>query len=454
LIQDFLSLAKFALLPSDCFNLACLLKSPFFNVDDNELFELCKIKNNQQQNLWSSLQSSKHCESLKNIINLSKSGDVFEFFFKILNDEQNQINIASRFTSQGLDIINSFLFICLDFNQKNSTNLQNFIEFVEKIDPEIILNSATPNQIKITTIHSSKGLQAPIVIMPDCLYAYSSQLDNKEKILWLDDFPLWINKDSKINSLIKKISDDKISENYEEHLRLLYVALTRAEDELYIGGLSGKKDQKCWYEIINKINNENFLKTKFENIENNFLTQNIPTKISLKNSDFNFGNKNSNYHFDLINQGLATGEILHKLLEIIGKNYKMPKIWLKDLIDNFLKNSTNLSSINQQNILQIIENFLDSELYLEIFELNFDGKILCEYEIYHQQKNLRIDLIKESKNEILIIDYKSDETLPNQIPTQYFEQLNLYKTALQKLYPNHKINCAILWIRFLQINYF
>lgn len=454
LIQDFLSLAKFALLPSDCFNLACLLKSPFFNVDDNELFELCKIKNSQQQNLWSSLQPSKYQESLKNIINLSKSGDVFEFFFKILNDEQNQINIASRFTSQGLDIINSFLFICLDFNQKNSTNLQNFIEFVEKIDPEIILNSAIPNQIKITTIHSSKGLQAPIVIMPDCLYAYSNQLDNKEKILWLDDFPLWINKDSKINSLIKKISEDKISENYEEHLRLLYVALTRAEDELYIGGLSGKKDDKCWYEIINKINNENFLKTKLENIENNFLTQNIPTKISLKNSDFNFINKNSNYNFDLINQGLATGEILHKLLEIIGKNYKMPKVWLRDLINNFIKNSTNLSSINQQNILQIIENFLDSKLFLEIFELDFDGKILCEYEIYHQQKNLRIDLIKEGKNEILIIDYKSDETLPNQVPSQYFEQLNLYKTALQKLYPNHKINCAILWIRFLEINYF
>ena len=64
---------------------------------------------------------------------------------------------------------------------------------------------------------------------------------------------------------------------------------------------------------------------------------------------------------------------------------------------------------------------------------------------------LRIDLIKFYKNEILIIDYKSDETLPNKVPSQYLQQLNLYKTALQKLYPHHKINCAILWIRFLQI---
>ena len=286
--------------------------------------------------------------------------------------------------------------------------------------------------------------------MPDCLYAYSNQLDNKEKILWLNDFPLWINKDSKINSLIKKISQDKISENYEEHLRLLYVALTRAEDEIYIGGLNGKKDEKCWYEIINKINNENFLKTKFEPIENNFINKNLPTKITLKNSDFNFINKKSNYKYSLINQGLTTGEILHKLLEIIGKNYKMPKIWLHDLINNFVKNSTNLSTINQKNILQIIENFLDSKIFLEIFEEDFDGKILCEYEIYHQQKNLRIDLIKESKNTILIIDYKSDETMPNQVPTQYLEQLNLYKSAIQKLYPQHQINCAILWIRFLE----
>jgi ATP-dependent helicase/nuclease subunit A len=451
LIQDFLSLAKFALLPSDCFNLACLLKSPFFNVDDDELFELCKIKNEQQKNLWSSLQSSKHRKSLENIINLSKTNDVFEFFFKILNDQQNQINIASRFTAQGLEIIDGFLFNCLDFNQKNSTNLQGFIEFVEKIDPEITLNSIAWDQIKITTIHSSKGLQAPIVIMPDCLYAYSNQLDNKEKIIWLNDFPLWINKDSKINSLIKKISEDKIYENYEEHLRLLYVALTRAEDEIYIGGLSGKKDEKCWYEIINKINNENFLKTKFEIVENNLLNKNISTKINLKNSDFDFINKNHNYSYNLINQSLTTGEILHKLLETIGKNYKMPKIWLQNLINNFIKNSTNLSAPNQKNILQIIEDFINSKIFLEIFDINFDGKILCEYEIYFQQKNLRIDLIKESKNEILIIDYKSDETIPNQVPSQYLEQLNLYKNALQKLYPQRKINCAILWIRFLKM---
>jgi ATP-dependent helicase/nuclease subunit A len=451
LIQDFLNLAKFALLPSDCFNLACLLKSPFFNVDEDELFELCKIKNDQQQNLWSSLKSSRHHKSLENIINLSKTSDVFEFFFKILNDQQNKINIASRFTTQGLDIINEFLFICLDFNQKNSTHLQNFIEFVEKIDPEITLNSTAKNQIKITTVHSSKGLQAPIVIMPDCLYAYSNQLDNKEKILWFDDFPLWLNKDSKINPLIKKISDDKIFENYEEHLRLLYVALTRAEDEIYIGGLNGKKDEKCWYEIINKVNNENFSKTKFENVENNFLSKNYSTKITLNNSDFDFKNKNANYYFDHVNQGLATGEILHKFLEIIGKNYKMPKIWLKNLINNLLKNSTNLASKDQQNISQIIENFLDSKLFLEIFADNFAGKIFCEYEVFYQQKNLRIDLIKFTKNEILIIDYKSDETMPDNAPTQYFEQLNLYKNALQKHYPDHKINCAILWIRFLQI---
>jgi ATP-dependent helicase/nuclease subunit A len=287
--------------------------------------------------------------------------------------------------------------------------------------------------------------------MPDCLYAYSNQLDNKEKILWFDDFPLWLNKDSKINSLIKKISDDKIFENYEEHLRLLYVALTRAEDEIYIGGLNGKKDEKCWYEIINKVNNENFLKTKFENVENNFLSKNYSTKISLKNSDFDFKNKNANYYFDHVNQGLATGEILHNFLEIIGKNYKMPKIWLKNLINNLLKNSTNLASKDQKNISQIIENFLDSKLFLEIFEDNFEDKIFCEYEVFYQQKNLRIDLIKFTKNEILIIDYKSDETMPNKVPSQYFEQLNLYKTTLQKLYPNHKINCAILWIRFLQI---
>jgi ATP-dependent exoDNAse (exonuclease V) beta subunit len=51
----------------------------------------------------------------------------------------------------------------------------------------------------------------------------------------------------------------------------------------------------------------------------------------------------------------------------------------------------------------------------------------------------------------LVIDYKSDETLPNQVPQSYLEQLTNYQRLVQKIYPNHKIVMGIFWTKFLQL---
>jgi ATP-dependent exoDNAse (exonuclease V) beta subunit len=62
-------------------------------------------------------------------------------------------------------------------------------------------------------------------------------------------------------------------------------------------------------------------------------------------------------------------------------------------------------------------------------------------------------VIKE--NEIIIIDYKSDDIaykdLQNPAPQDYQQQLNIYQNLLAKIYPNYKIGTAILWIKFLQL---
>ena len=452
LIQDFLSLARFSLLPIDCFNLACLLKSPFFNIDESKLFDFCQQKNLQNCHLWTIVQTSEIGGSLLNIIKLSKQINCFEFFFYILNDTVNQKNIIARFGIESQEIINNFLFICQDFCQNNSNNLQNFLEFIDKIDPEIAISSTQPNRVKITTIHSSKGLQAPIVIIPDCLYSYAKQTDNREKIIWDDDFPLWITSNSKINNHIKKIFDEKILQNYQEHLRLLYVALTRAEDEIYIGGLSKDFDEKCWYNIINNLNEDLINKITFSVDSVKLTENNVSSNYKFELTNFNYFNNYNEQKYQIINKSLSFGEYLHKALEIIGKNHFMPKDFLINYLNKYFVNHVAIEDKNLQEIIKICKNYIDSTIFNEIFHDNSPNKIFCEYEINNNESNLRIDLLKINDSKILIIDYKSDDNPPDKAPQQYLTQLENYKKAVQKIYPDHQITAKILWIKFLKFN--
>ena len=66
-------------------------------------------------------------------------------------------------------------------------------------------------------------------------------------------------------------------------------------------------------------------------------------------------------------------------------------------------------------------------------------------------KILRVDNLIINKDNIWIIDYKSDQITPNKIPLNYKEQLMNYKKAISKIYPNKKITCAILWINDLTL---
>ncbi|MFM7558293.1 MAG: 3'-5' exonuclease, partial [Alphaproteobacteria bacterium] len=223
-------------------------------------------------------------------LHLAKQNNCYDFYFQILNDEIHQENIFARFGNQSEEIINNFLFICQDFSQNNNHNLQNFLEFCEQIDPEISLDLSNSNAVKISTVHSSKGLQAPIIILPDTIYNYYQQNDNKVEILWNQNFPLWLNADSNINPKIKNLTDDLKYKSYEEHLRLLYVALTRAQDEIYIGGCAKDFDDKCWYHIINNTKDDEFNYKQVEFVDNSYFLpkNNNINDFYLKLSDFNY----------------------------------------------------------------------------------------------------------------------------------------------------------------------
>jgi ATP-dependent helicase/nuclease subunit A len=254
LIQDLLAAARFVLLPQDDLNLACLLKSPIFDFSEDELLKICLKKNAEEATIYKALIGSKTREKLEELIMKSQEVNCFEFFYFILYEQNQRQNFLSYFGHESLEMLDKFIISVSNFCQNSSPNLQKFLEFVEEIDPEISLSAVENNRVRISTIHGAKGLQAKVVVLPDCSYDLRRSPSAKEKILWIDGLPIWCAKKSYENKLIRAHREVRLKEIKEEGLRLLYVGMTRAEDELYISGFGNSTDPDSWYEILSTLN--------------------------------------------------------------------------------------------------------------------------------------------------------------------------------------------------------
>lgn len=243
IVQDLIAVAKFVLLPIDDFNLACLLKSPFFSISEEHLQKLCLGRG--EDSLFSKLD--KEAEEL-NYFRESFNGDILSFYIHILEGKGYKQKFVERFGRRALDIIHQFYNILNEYNETEVADLENFVSYID--DHEIFIkidNDPNLNQVRVMTAHGSKGLQSRVVILADS--SLSANI-NQDKIIWHDHFPfLNIGIDSQTLKTIKHF--DKIK-TIQEDMRLFYVAMTRAESVLFLTGLeSTRETEKSWYSAVN-----------------------------------------------------------------------------------------------------------------------------------------------------------------------------------------------------------
>ena len=380
----------------------------------------------------------------------------FDFFYFLLHEKNHQKKFLAHFGHESVEILDKFILTIFDFCQNFSPNLQKLLEFIEKLDLEIPLSSNKGDSVQISTIHSAKGLQAPIVILPDCCYNFNQLLGAKEEISWVElkdlKFPIWCRKKDDENKFLKTHRARKLEDAKEEYLRLLYVAMTRAEDELYVGGFGNSKDPESWYEVIkNSVLSANFIDEdefripldKVSKQLNNLIQEEDLEELQALKTQYFAADKTSNQ----INQSQIKGRLIHKILEIIGKNFKEDKRWLLDLTKKIIAREDFLDKDVKAEIYDQILLFIDSKQFNEIFS----GDVRCEVEVASNKSVNRIDLLIIKENEVLIIDYKSDEVIPDKVPQNYIEQLEKYRQLIQNIYPEKKTLCAVFWTKSLEI---
>ena len=249
-IIDILSLAKFVLLPEDDLNLAIFLKSPFIELNEKELYDLCVVRG--KLSLYEFIvQNNKELADRLNIFRKKYLDyNLSEFFFNIIEIEKYRAKLVAYHHQEAHDAINEFLELSNNFYKNEINSLQHFIFWLENSDVEIKRDLDSSDAVRIMTVHGAKGLQSKIVILVDKVTAHFPH----RIFLWDEEgHVLWPGNSNNYNREYTRLLDEKKKKEYDEYMRLLYVALTRAEDNLQIAGYSGSKiDNKSWYYTIKR----------------------------------------------------------------------------------------------------------------------------------------------------------------------------------------------------------
>lgn len=274
-IQDLMALGRFALLPQDDFNTACVLKGAFCGLvdDDDHLFPLAW--NRGQTSIWQRLQASTNPDHvaaavfLHKLLNRAGHLPPYEFFAAILEEPglgglTGWRLLIERLGQEAREPVEAFLGRALNHGRQETPTLHGFLSAIETDAADIKREMEQGGEgVRVMTIHAAKGLEAPVVILPDTT---SARARDRSPPVFQSDLGcfLWSHSKNEDPPLFSDIRQSQIDADKREDARLLYVAMTRARDLLILCGFhSGKrpsenpakKDKpkegaKSWYELF------------------------------------------------------------------------------------------------------------------------------------------------------------------------------------------------------------
>jgi ATP-dependent helicase/nuclease subunit A len=261
-VEDVLALLRFLLLPEDDLTLAAILKSPFIGMTDEDLIALLP---GRRGSLWRALREVSSDPRTAAVVawltGLLAGADArapFEQIAAILAapcpadpEGSGRRAILKRLGAEAEDPLDELAAAALAFEATNVPSLQRFVHWIQAGEAEVKRElDRAGAEVRIMTVHGAKGLQAPVVILPDTV----SRPGRLARIRWPDreaGVPLWspVKADEDAATAAARAAAEMRRE--EEQRRLLYVAMTRAEDRLYIAGWRGDQAAPagCWHDL-------------------------------------------------------------------------------------------------------------------------------------------------------------------------------------------------------------
>ncbi|MDI6625255.1 MAG: double-strand break repair helicase AddA, partial [Brevundimonas sp.] len=242
--EDLLALGRAALYPEDDLTLAGLLRGPLCDVDEQGLFDLAQ---GRRGTLWRTLKARAderpEWTAARILVRWFRAEmqvrTPFDLYARLLSRRDARgLTVRQRFMTrlggEAADALDAFLDQARAAEGRGVTDLERFSAGLAAIDQTVKREMDEPRgEVRVMTAHSSKGLEAPIVILPDTIFA---EPKGDPLLETADGGFLWCGASDRDCDVSAAAREARKARNEEESLRLLYVGLTRARDRLIIGG--------------------------------------------------------------------------------------------------------------------------------------------------------------------------------------------------------------------------
>ncbi len=487
-VLDILALLTYLIQPHNDLALAQVLRSPCFGISDEDLMAIVSIdanswheklevhaKNSSNSILSTAFEKLQNWRHMANRIPVHDLLDKIYFETNLLKRYSSSCTTAKK--NHVLANLTYILQLTLDIDAGRYSSVQSFLDSLQKLKAsEICTNNADIDQyddkaVRIMTVHSAKGLEAPVVFVIDTGSSPSKQRPYQKIVNWPSSAKrpeqfFIIGKKDTIDKKTQLRLKQQLSKDWNEELNLLYVALTRAKQYLFISGVQTKKDQdNCWFSIIEQALDDNGYNSK-ESIWT-FTHGNLPVikgiteKKSLpeNKSAFDFAKPfaitevqlSEKNQTEIITEPIEHGILVHKLFELLTQQDIKDSSKLHREAEFALTKEISLEKFSTA--LEEVNNCIHSPELKEIFVLNPEKEILSEVPVCYRENGQVlygiIDRLIISDKTTWIIDFKTTaEVTKSSIQQQaqhYRQQISNYFSAVKTMYPKKDIRASILF---------
>jgi ATP-dependent helicase/nuclease subunit A len=490
-VKDLMAVARFVLLPEDDLTCAEVLKGPFCNLDDDDLFALA---HERQGTLWHELQTRvsenpdwQAAETfLATLMGQADFVPPYEFFARMLGAMGGRRRLLARLGPEINDPVDEFLALAQTYEQSRVPSLQGFLHWLAagesevKRDPELLRD-----EVRVMTVHGAKGLQAPVVILPDTIRVPRKD----DPLMWAPvdagstelHLLLWPGKAGANEPVTKELREAARERRDQEYRRLLYVALTRAEDRLYVGGWDtrNKRQAGCWYDLVEQAMQQRGVSMETEQGTgwvHHSDQHEAPDSLEDEKAAVKQASVLPDWAGDtappeptpprplapsrpdgaeppvrspLVEDDMSRfqrGRLIHRLLQTLPD---LPESARAEAANRFLENPAHrLEPENREKIATEALDILQHPEFAAIFGPDSRAEVAIAGVLGEHVISGQVDRLLVEADQILVIDYKTNRPPPTSEATVspvYLRQMAVYRAALQQIYPEKSVRCALLW---------
>ncbi len=496
-VMDLMAAGRASLLPQDDLSLACVLKSPLIGLDDGDLLELAPGRNGSLLDALAASSQPRHAEAAAKLARwrAQAGGSPFAFYASLLGADRGRRDIEARLGAEACDAIDEFLRLAMAHDDTRVPSLTSFLNDLAGLEYSIKRDmEGAADAVRVMTVHAAKGLEAKVLFLPDSCSAPSSRHDPKifslaskvpgeETIAWSP------NKDLDCEAVADARVREREAER-EEYRRLLYVALTRAEERLYIGGFHGAKDPDsgCWAKMIEAAleseaefrevpafwNGEDRIRRFVSKGHGAFADapssngQPAATRAGLPDWLYRAAAPGANagppvrpsYAFAAAGsyhgaesplarrEALRRGRLMHLLLQYLPE--AAPQNRRNAALAFLSARAPGMDDTARENLCKKALELIALPELAALFgpgskaEVSVAGRIMLGQRVIEVAG--KIDRIGENKTGVFIADYKTGMPhAPGDTPAAYLVQIALYREVLAPLWPDKTLRMVLIW---------